>query len=831
LKTVRKIFFYTLLVLGVLLVSFVLSVYLFREKILNQFIREANKSLNTPVKVGKMEVSVFEEFPQISIVLHQVYVEDSHPGEYPLLTAGTISFQLDPVAVWAGQYTIKGLQVSDSETNLKINDKGQTNYNILKKTESNQPATSGSLSFQLKDVGLKNTRVRYYDIRNTQDLSFTSKTLLASIESTKDVYTIAADGELTSTLNIDGSTYLAGKSFTIDANLVYDDIRKNLAIRPSNLELNASAFKVKGEYSWKEKNYIDLSMDGSNTDIQTLLSLLPESQSKPFRKYQSKGDTYFSSNLKGEIGKRKNPSLSVTFGFKDATIFHPDYKSRIEDATLEGSFASTNVSDMSKAVLVLKNIHAKLNGEPFSANLIIHDLQNPEVQGDFKGRLDAAGVLGFYPIESIKDISGALVADLSFDGKLELLKKKATAQRFSTRGTVDLQQINLVYGPDKTALKNLNGNLQFNNNDLALSNVSCQLGSSDFILNGFFKNIITFLLFENQPIGIEADLKSNFLNVDQLFAIGFGKPTAGQGQKYEFSIPVSINLNFNCDVKALRYKRFHARQLKGDVLVKNQMAVSRSITFRSMGGDMACSGIVDAKNKKAIEVVSSFKLNGIHADSVFYVFENFDQSFIEDRHLKGQATADVNLEMTLNENLNLYQETLVGDISAVIRNGELNNFEPLKKLNKFIDDASLHKLRFADIKNDIHIENKTVYIPQMEIRSNVTSLKISGTHTFDQHIDYHIVTPLRKRQVSDTEELNAIEDEGSGRTNLLLKITGTTDNYKVSYDTKAVKKKIAADLKNEVKELKDAFKNKGTKQKKEVELEKDDYFDWDNPQE
>jgi AsmA-like C-terminal region len=250
-----------------------------------------------------------------------------------------------------------------------------------------------------------------------------------------------------------------------------------------------------------------------------------------------------------------------------------------------------------------------------------------------------------------------------------------------------------------------------------------------------------------------------------------------------------------------------------------------------MGGDMACSGIVDAKNKKAIEVVSSFKLNGIHADSVFYVFENFDQSFIEDRHLKGQATADVSLEMTLNENLNLYQETLVGDISAVIRNGELNNFEPLKKLNKFIDDASLHKLRFADIKNDIHIENKTIYIPQMEIRSNVTSLKISGTHTFDQHIDYHIVTPLRKRQISDTEELNAIEDEGSGRTNLLLKITGTTDNYKVSYDTKAVKKKIAADLKNEVKELKDAFKNKGTKQKKEVELEKDDYFDWDNPQE
>ena len=56
---------------------------------------------------------------------------------------------------------------------------------------------------------------------------------------------------------------------------------------------------------------------------------------------------------------------------------------------------------------------------------------------------------------------------------------------------------------------------------------------------------------------------------------------------------------------------------------------------------------------------------------------------------------------------------------------------------------------------------------------------------------------------------------------------GTTDNYKVMYDTEAVKKKIITDLKNEVKELKDAFKNKGTQQKKELELEEDEYFDWE----
>jgi hypothetical protein len=244
---------------------------------------------------------------------------------------------------------------------------------------------------------------------------------------------------------------------------------------------------------------------------------------------------------------------------------------------------------------------------------------------------------------------------------------------------------------------------------------------------------------------------------------------------------------------------------------------------------MALSGIVDSHNKKAIDVVSTFRLTGIHIDSIFYVFENFQQDFIQDKHLKGQTTADVNLEMTLNPNLRLFQETLTGDITASIKNGELNNFEPMKKLNRFLNDEGLSHLRFSELKNDIHIENKTVYIPQMEVRTNVTSLRLSGTHTFDQRIDYHVVAPLiNNKKVNYQEAKNALEQDGEGQTKVFFKITGTTDDYRVSYDTDAVKKKIASDLKNEVKELKEAFKNKGTKDKKELELENDEYFDWDD---
>ncbi|WP_079687467.1 AsmA family protein [Ohtaekwangia koreensis] len=830
-KTFKKILFYAGLTLAVLFVSLSISVFLFKDKIINQFVQEVNKSLNTPVTIGKMDVSWFEKFPQLSIVFTDVYVEDSQPGKYPLLTANTISFQLNPIEVWKGKYTIRGLQIRDSETSLKIDAHGNNNYTILKENKDKKQASSGTVSFELKNVSLQNTRVHYINIAATEDLMFTSENLVASIGTTNDVYNINAEGQLTSErINIGTGTYLANKSFMIETDLVYNDRERNILINPSTLKLRQSSFTVHGTYNWKNENLIDLVTEGENTDIQTIFSLLPESATKNLTKYQSKGDVYFKTKLKGEISKRRNPLFSIDFGFKDATIFHPEFKTRIEGASLEGSFASSEISDPRQATLVLKNIKGSLNGESFAANFILQNFSDPEVMCDFKGRVDAASVFDFYPVPEIRNVSGSLLADVSFEGRIGLLKKRATAQRVSTQGTVELQNISLLYGDDKVPLQNLKGSLQFSNNDLALSNVAGELGNSDFMLNGFFKNIITFLLFEDQPIGIETDLKSEFIDLNQLLAIGFGKPSANKEQEYNFSISRNINLNFNCDVKALQYKRFHGSDLKGDLLVKNEMAVSRNITLKSMGGDLKCSGIVDAKNRKAIDVVSTIRLNGIYVDSIFYVFENFQQDFIQDKHLKGQAHADVNMEMVLKPNLRLFPETLIADIGVVIKKGELNNFEPMQKLKRYIKDDGLSRLRFSDLKNEIHIENKTIYIPQMEVRTNVTSLKVSGTHTFDQHIDYRIITPLRQRGAADLEAKDAIGDDGSGQSKLYLKITGTTDDYRIQYDTEAVKKKIVNDLKNEVKELREAFKNKGTQKKKEVELEKDEYFEWDAEQ-
>ncbi len=529
-KIFRKILFYTLLALAALFLGLTVSVFLFKEKIISQFIREANKNLNTPVKIGKMDISMFPSFPQLSIVLKDVYIEDSHDGQYPLLTASEISFQLSPIQVWQGNFTIEGLKIKNSETNLKINQQGKNNYTILKETGKKSASTS-TVKFHLEKVNLENTLVHYIDVNAEQHLTFKSEELLASIQSANDIYDIEAEGELTTErISVNQNEFLTGKSFQVKSDLVYDDVQKTLVIKPSTLEVRNSSFNVEGSYKWKEKNIIDITTEGKDTDIQTLLSLLTEGVAKKFERYKSKGDVYITAKLKGQISRKVSPSITIHFGFKDATLFNPESKSQISSASMEGSFSSPQILDIQNAVLNLKNINGELNGEPFTGDFRLRDFKDPDVACSFHGKLDAASLLDFYPVQNINKISGSLLANVSFEGRVGLLKKRATAQRVSTQGTIDLQNIGFSYGEDQIELQDLTGGMQFNNNDLALSNVSGKLGNSDFLLNGFFKNIITFLLFENQPIGIETDLKSNFLDVDQLFALGFEKPEGGAAQ-------------------------------------------------------------------------------------------------------------------------------------------------------------------------------------------------------------------------------------------------------------------------------------------------------------
>ena len=113
----------------------------------------------------------------------------------------------------------------------------------------------------------------------------------------------------------------------------------------------------------------------------------------------------------------------------------------------------------------------------------------------------------------------------------------------------------------------------------------------------------------------------------------------------------------------------------------------------------------------------------------------------------------------------------------------------------------------------------------MVVQTNVTTIAVNGTHTFDQDINYRLKVPIKSAHKDKDEYFGALEDDGLN-TNLFLKIIGTTNDYRVVYDKAAVKTKIKQDLKEEKWEFRNAVRNKGAEDTQQ-ELDEDEFFDFD----
>ena len=221
--------------------------------------------------------------------------------------------------------------------------------------------------------------------------------------------------------------------------------------------------------------------------------------------------------------------------------------------------------------------------------------------------------------------------------------------------------------------------------------------------------------------------------------------------------------------------------------------------------------------------------------------ENFGEQTITDKNLKGKLTANVEFASSWSKDLTINPAKVIAQADITIDDGELNNFKPLMPLSKYLKLADLNHISFSKLKNVIQIRDRKIFIPSMEIKSSALNLTASGTHNFDNIVDYKLNMLLSdvmgKKMKSNVTEFGVVEDDGLGHTKLFLAMKGPVDDPKFSYDKKAVSEKIAQDLRADKRNMKamlneefgmfkkdPAIRVEKVKEKKKEEMQ----IDWEN---
>ena len=222
-----------------------------------------------------------------------------------------------------------------------------------------------------------------------------------------------------------------------------------------------------------------------------------------------------------------------------------------------------------------------------------------------------------------------------------------------------------------------------------------------------------------------------------------------------------------------------------------------------------------------LKLFTSAHLEKINIRNLFSAFQNFGQEFIQDKHIKGEGTADVQLQSSWNPGFEFDPNKLQLSSELIIEKGELVEFSPLLSLSSYVRVEELKNVKFSTLETTIRIEHNIIKIDAMDINSSALSVSIAGTHSFDNEIDYQVRLLLseliskkfRKKNTNINSEFGIVEDDGLGHTTLHLKMTGNMDNPNIYFDKIKIKEKIKTEFKKQVEEIKTIIKKDVLNQK------------------
>jgi hypothetical protein len=287
---------------------------------------------------------------------------------------------------------------------------------------------------------------------------------------------------------------------------------------------------------------------------------------------------------------------------------------------------------------------------------------------------------------------------------------------------------------------------------------------------------------------------------------------APASNKSAIKLPEDMVLDINFKIDSLKYKTFSSSGISGTLNYKPKLLTFKSFNMKALKGTISGNGFILQNYNKSILSKGIFNVTNTDVKMAFTSFKNFGQNFLIAENIAGTLSGSFSLLLPLDSLLNPQITSLTAEGKYVLVNGALVNFEPVKELSSFIELSELENIHFEKMENDFFIRNNYVYVPQMEVRSSAVDLSVNGKHSFDNDYEYHVKVLLseilsrqRKKNRSNVTEFGEVQDDGLGRTSMLLKIVYKPeyrDDIKVSYDMKAAANEVKNNLKTEKKALK-----------------------------
>jgi len=750
-----------------------------------------NKQIKGKIEIRDVSVDFFHNFPNISVRLSDVSIRDSlwDRHHHDFLKAGSIYAKLKFFSVFSGSPSLGEVSVENAQVYYYTDSSGNSN---LVKAEASAEKKNSS---EIPDMKFKNTRIifdypsrkKYHDIELKEmkcHVITNNSGRLLRINMDAFVHRLAFNDSI--------GNYLKEKTLRGDFDLMITNT-KQIQLDKVKLIIDKQPIVFTGTFfTGIAEPHFSLSIQAKKIDLKKAISLLTETTQKNFVTYNILKPIDITADLSGPLAYKSIPLAHIVFSVENADI--ESAAGKFNACTFTGNFSNEvtpgqpRITENSK--LWLEHFSGKWEKILLTSTKIeVTNLVRPFLNCDLHSSFDLPDLNDLTGSKTLQFIKGSGQMDMMYSGSMV---DNDTATIID--GNIKLTNAEVSYVPRNIALKNMQANLVFKNKDLFIQQLRTQAGTTDLNMSGTIRNLVALIYKDPAALTVEWNISTPYL--DLVNFIGFlGKKStasaslkkgAAKGRVMHVADKIDRMLEdgtakLNVQAGKIKYKKFTATNVNTSIsLLQNQMQLN-SASLNHAGGTITMNGsLLDQGASNAVSLRSS--ISNVDITTMMHAFGNFGQDAITEQNMKGRLTATLNLTAALTDKGAIKEKTLASVVNFSIKDAELNDFEPFKKISVSVfKKRDFSHVRFAELKNKLEINGSAITINKMEINSNVFTMFVEGVYDTKKGTDMNILMPLRNLKKVDDDEI--LVNKGKAGVNIRLHAkTGEDGKLKISWD-------------------------------------------------
>ena len=441
-KRVLKITGITLLIIIALLIAIPFA---FQSQIANIVKRYINQNLNANVEFSDVSLSFIQSFPQASVTVSDLIITNFDPfKDETLATAKDIAFTMNINELFktTGEEPImvNAFEINEILLTLKTDKFGNTNYDIVKESETNTLAKNetNSFSFNIEDYNIKNSALTYLDEASNMLIHLSELNHRGNGTFSADTSEMDTKSEANISFTMDSITYLEGHSLTLDA-VIGLDLNQNIYTFKDNIGfINKLPIEFDGSVQQVENGQqIDVTFKNPQASFKDFLAVMPKAYTENLDNIITTGDFKVKGLIKGLSSEETIPNLDINISSNNASFKYPNLPKRVEQISINTSIKNTT-GNADDTYVNIEKLNFKIDEDVFKSSATLKNMtKNMLVNTNIDGILNLANITKVYPIEFDKTLSGILKGKINTTFDMNAIETNAY-ERIKNSGSASI---------------------------------------------------------------------------------------------------------------------------------------------------------------------------------------------------------------------------------------------------------------------------------------------------------------------------------------------------------------------------------------------------------